>query len=169
MAFIKGDISVMPLADLLQWIDISRKTGTITVSFQGIEKKVYLESGKIVFISSSKEGERLGEFIVKGSYLETDKIKEALIQSQTMKISFTQRLIDMHYFTLEQLTQIIATYAQELLIDALSWNNGWFEYIQDIIPQYVMKAPVKLQPTEIIMRVFKYLDEAANSSVQKMK
>jgi hypothetical protein len=83
---------------------MSRKTGTIAISFHGIEKKIYIESGKIVFVSSSKKGERLGEFIARGSYLETEKIKEALIQSQTMKITLTQRLIDMHYFTLEQLT-----------------------------------------------------------------
>jgi hypothetical protein len=30
-----------------------------------------------------------------------------------------------------------------------------------------MKAPIKLQPTEIIMKVFKYLDEAAISYRQK--
>ena len=169
MASIKGDISVMPLSDLLQWINLCRKTGTITVSFQSIEKKIYLESGKIVFISSNKEGERLGEFIIKNSYQEMDKIKVALIQSQLKKIPFTQMLIDMKYFTQDQLIQIIATYAQELLIDALSWNDGWFEFIQDVIPQYVMEGPIKLQPIEIIMKVFKYLDEVAIQKKEKTR
>jgi hypothetical protein len=47
MASIKGDISVMPVTDLLQWIDLTRKTVTIKSNtsefmfsvFKSIEEK----------------------------------------------------------------------------------------------------------------------------------
>lgn len=122
MASIKGDISVMPLTDLLQWIDLCKKTGSITANSHGIEKKIYIEDGKIVYVSSNKGGERLGEFLHRGSHLEIEKIKSALLQSQTMKIPFTQRLMELNYFTREQLTEIITGYAKELLLDAISWR-----------------------------------------------
>jgi hypothetical protein len=159
MESIKGDISVMPLTDLLQWIDMCQKTGTINIHFYGIEKKIYVEDGKIVYVSSNKEGERLGEFISKGSYLETNKIKSALIQSQTMKVPFTQRLIELNYFTREQLTEIITTYAKELLLDAISWKEGSFEFVQGLIPTNVINGPIKLNTSEIIFDVFKYLED----------
>jgi hypothetical protein len=41
MVSIKGDLSVMPLTDLLQWIDLTWKTVTITATFQGTGKKIY--------------------------------------------------------------------------------------------------------------------------------
>ena len=102
----------MPLTDLLQWIDLTRKTGTITATYHGTEKKIYVEDGKIVYVSSNKEGERLGEFILKGSHLEADRIKSALIQSQTMKMPFAQRLIELKFFTIEQLKDIIISLCQ---------------------------------------------------------
>ncbi len=158
MASIKGDLSVMPLPDILQWIDLSRKTGTLTISHLGTEKKIYVEEGKIVYVSSNKEGERLGEFILKESKLDATIIKSALIQSQTMKIPFTQRLIELKYFTIEDLTNIIYNYAKSLLQDAISWNEGWFEFIQDIIPAYVMKGPIKLNTSELIFNVFREIE-----------
>jgi len=159
MASIKGDISVMPLTDLLQWIDLTRKNGTITAIYQGTEKKIYVEDGKIVYVSSNKEGERLGEFILKGSHLEADRLKSALIQSQTMKMPFTQRLIELNLFTIEKLKNIINSYAEELLHDAISWEDGRFEFIQGILPVYVMNGPIKLNTSELIFAVFKSIEE----------
>ena len=158
MASIKGDLSVMPLTDILQWIDLTNKTGTLTISHLGTEKKIYIEKGKIVYVSSNKEGERLGEFILKESKLDATIIKSALIQSQTMKIPFTQRLIELKYFTTEDLTNIIVNYAKCLLRDAISWNEGWFEFIQDIIPVYVIKGPIKLNTSALIFEVFKEIE-----------
>jgi hypothetical protein len=159
MASIKGDISVMPLTDLLQWIDLTRKTGTITAAYHGTEKKIYVEDGKIVYVSSNKEGERLGEFILKDSRLEAEKIKKTLIQSQTMKTPFTRRLIDLEFFTVEQLKDIIISYAKELLHDAISWEDGRFEFIHGILPAYVMNGPIKLNTSEMIFAVFKSIEE----------
>jgi len=149
----------MPLADLLQWIDLTRKTGTITASYHGTEKKIYVEGGKIVYVSSNKEGERLGEFILKDSHLEADKIKYALIQSQTMKMPFTQRLIELKLFTIAQLKDLIISYAKELLHDAISWEDGRFEFIHGILPAYVMNGPIKLNTSEMIFAVFKSIED----------
>ncbi|MEW6585540.1 MAG: DUF4388 domain-containing protein [Nitrospirota bacterium] len=159
MASIKGDLAVMQLSDLLQWIDLANKTGTITANNRGIEKKIYVQEGKIVYVSSNKEGERLGEYIVKGSHLAADKIKSALMQSQTMKVPFTQRLIDSQYMTIERLTEIIITYAKELLLDAVTWKEGWFEFIQDIVPPYVMNGPIRLNAPEILFKVYRQLED----------
>jgi len=159
MASIKGDISVMPVADLLQWIDLAKKTGTTTASYQDTEKKIYLEDGKVVYVSSNSEGERLGEFIMKDSGFEAEKIKSALIRSQSMKIPFTQMLIDLGYFTFEDLKWTIIGYAKALLIDAISWEDGWFEFIQGIIPSYVKHGPIQLNTTELIFEVFKTIEE----------
>jgi hypothetical protein len=167
MASIKGDIGVMPVFDLPQWLDMSRKTGTINANFSGIEKKIYLEAGRIVYVSSNKEGERLGEYIISNSQLGKDRIKSVLVKSQAMKIPFTQMLIDLNYFTAETLTVFIATYAKELLVDAVTWKDGWFEFIQDALPTYVTNGPIQLNTTELILKTIKHLDEASAIPVRQ--
>lgn len=148
----------MPLTDLLQWIDLCKKSGTIVITSLGTEKKIYLESGNILFISSNKTGERLGEYLHKGSLLEAGKIKSALLQSQTMRVPFTQRLIDLNYFSSDQLTEIIIKHAKEMLIDAIGWTEGNFEFIQDKLPNYVLKGPISLNTSALIYDVFMKLE-----------
>lgn len=159
MASIKGDLIVMPLTDLLEWVYICKKTGTIHVNNRYTEKQVHLDKGNIIFVSSNKDGERLGEYLKKNSHLEIDKIKSVLSQSQTMKISFTKRLIDLNYFSLEQLTDIIIKHAKEILLDAMDWPDGTFEFIQDEIPSYVLRGPITLNTTELTYQVYKQLEE----------
>ncbi len=160
MASIKGDITVMPLTDLLQWIDLAKKTGTVLLNRQETEKKIYLEDGKIIFISSNRNGERLGEYLHQGSYLDAGKIKSALLQSQTMKVHFTQRLIDLGYFTPEALRDIIVKHAQEILMESLDWVEGAFEFVQGDLPSYVIKGTISLNTAELIYEVFQRLEAA---------
>jgi hypothetical protein len=159
MSSIKGDISVMSFADLLQWIEICGKTGTIMLRNPGIEKKIYMEEGKIVFVSSTKEGERLGEYLQKGSHLDLGKIKAALIQAQNMKISFTQKLLKLNYFSSMELRNIIGIHAQELLLDPLRWTEGTFEFSDSELPPDVLGGPIKLNTYQLVSRIFSRLEE----------
>ena len=159
MGYIKGDLQVMPLTDLLQWIYLNKKSGTLALNTNNISRKIYTENGRIIFISSNKEGERLGEYLHKGSLLETEKIRSALLQSQTMKIPFTQRLIELNYFTHKNLLEIIAKQAKEILIDAIGSDEGAFEFNQDELPAFVLKGPISLSTIELVYQTFKELQD----------
>ena len=45
----------MPLADLLQWIDMTRKTGTITATCQGTKKRSMSKAGKLFMSHQTKK------------------------------------------------------------------------------------------------------------------
>ncbi len=160
MSSIKGELSVMCLTDLLQWGELHSKTGTLTVKKSDVEKKIYMESGKIVFVSSSKEGERLGEYLQRGSHIDLDKIKTALLQAQNMKIPFTQRLLKMNYFTPAGLRSVIEKHAQEILLDAAAWTAGTFEFVEGNLPPDVLSGPVNLNASELIREMLKMLDDS---------
>ena len=153
MGSIKGDLSVLPVTDLLQWVERGKKTGTILLHHGDTEKKLYIEDGRIIFISSNKQGERLGEYLHKGSYIDANKIRSALLQSQAMKIHFTQRLIDLHYFSADELIEIITSHAKEILMDAVKWPEGTFEFEQDVLPSYVMRGTISLNASEFLQDV----------------
>lgn len=160
MCSVKGDLSMMCLTDLLQWGELYDKTGTIIVKGNGVEKKIYMERGKIVFVSSSKDGERLGEYLHRGSHIDLDKIKTALLQAQSMKIPFTQRLLKMNYFTPAGLRSVIEKHAMEILLDAARWTAGTFDFIQGELPSDVLTGPVKLNASELIHDMLKLLENS---------
>ena len=48
-----GNLKTMGLADLLQWLASSRKTGTLLLTGADAEKSVFLEKGSIIATASS--------------------------------------------------------------------------------------------------------------------
>ncbi len=50
---LQGEIQTMPLQDLLQWLELVHKTGTLSVSNNEIEQQFYFRNGEIASASSS--------------------------------------------------------------------------------------------------------------------
>jgi hypothetical protein len=150
----------MGLPDLLQWGELYGKTGTITVRKKIVEKKIYMEGGRIIYVSSSREGERLGEYLHRGAHIDLDKIKTALLQAQNLKIPFTQRLLKMNYFTPAGLRSVIEKHALEILIDAARWTEGTFEFVQGELPGDVLAGPIKLNASELGHQMLKVLEDS---------
>ena len=79
---ISGDIDTMPLADLFQWVEMNRKTGCLEVKWQHewniMEKRIYFQNGVIVFASSNKQKERIGEFLISIKLISKEDFEKCL-------------------------------------------------------------------------------------------
>ncbi len=62
MAF-HGDLSSYPLPDLLQWLDASRKSGALSLSWEGSARRIYLSSGQLIAASAPGLWERLARVL----------------------------------------------------------------------------------------------------------
>src|SRR5438270_121978 len=54
-----GDLFSFPLPELLQWLDSSRKTGTLQLSWEAGDRKLFLLSGQVVAMAAQGLRERL--------------------------------------------------------------------------------------------------------------
>ena len=88
-AQLSGNIEFMPLPDLLQWLEANKKTGELSLSTKGVSQSFYFDEGSIIFVSSSKAGQRFGEVLAKGGSLDEMEVELALVQSQKQGVSFT--------------------------------------------------------------------------------
>lgn len=159
MKKIGGDISLMPLPDLLQWAETSRQSGTLSITFQGTSKSFYLQDGKMIFISSQKEGERLGEFFTRIGRLSPVLIEQGLRESRRLGCPFTGYLIDQGILDKQTLEQTLQSLAETAFSDALTWDGGSFEF-SDMIPPLILDGPIKLNTSFVIFQSVKMLDEA---------
>ncbi len=159
MKKIGGDISLMPLPDLLQWAETSRKSGTLSVSWQGTSKAFYLQDGKMIFISSQKEGERLGEFFMKSGRLSSGQIEQGLRESKRLGCPFTGYLIEQGIIDKQNLEQTLQHLAETAFSDTLTWEGGLFEF-SDTIPSLILDGPIKLNTSFVIFQSVRMLDEA---------
>ncbi|MGV3621070.1 MAG: DUF4388 domain-containing protein [Archangium sp.] len=83
MAF-HGDLSSYPLPDLLQWIDSSRKSGALSLSWEAGQRKVFLLSGQIIAASSPGLWERLSRVAEQTGDVRGDAALASLKRAQSL-------------------------------------------------------------------------------------
>jgi Domain of unknown function (DUF4388) len=83
MAF-HGDLSSYPLPDLLQWLDASRKTGALSVSWETGARKMFLLSGQIIAASAPGLWERLSRVTEQTQEASGDEVLLALRRASSM-------------------------------------------------------------------------------------
>jgi len=153
----------MSLPDLMQWIDMNKMTGTLTLRSEGIIRIIYVQDGKLLFVSSSAEGQRLGEFLVSSGIVKKEQLAKALEQSHKLNISFTGYLVSENYVAKNLLESVLKKFAEAVVTNALKWSSGFFEF-RDTLPPTVANGPVKLGISFLIFQSVKTLDESEKDS-----
>jgi len=156
---ISGDLSLMPLSDLIQWAGSRQKTGALRFSLNEKKRVLYFERGNIIFASSRTSGERLGEFLLRAAHLNKTQLNTALEKSKKLKIPFTSYLISEKIILKADLYKITSKYAEVIVTDALGWDEGVFEFV-DTIPPEIINGPVKLATLPLVFESFRAMDES---------
>jgi hypothetical protein len=58
-----GDLFSFPLPELLQWLDSSRKTGTLQVSWEGGQRQLFVLGGQVLATASVGQRERIARLL----------------------------------------------------------------------------------------------------------
>ncbi|HKJ05749.1 MAG TPA: DUF4388 domain-containing protein [Geopsychrobacteraceae bacterium] len=157
-AQLKGNISFMPLPDLLQWLETNKKSGELSLSGKGVSQSFYFEEGSIIFVSSSKEGQRFGEVLAQGGTLEEMEVELALVQSQKQGVCFTQYLIEKNKLPKETLTENLIQLAEIILMEVVSQPNCRFSFVE-VLPEVLSKGTIRIATGRLIMNSLRKMDE----------
>lgn len=160
---ISGDIDTMPLADLFQWVEMNRKTGCLEVKWQHewtvLEKRIYFQDGVIVFASSNKPAERLGEYLISKKLISKENFEKCLKEGKEKKRLMTDVMQANGLVTKEQLTNILTELAETIIYDLFRWETGTFSFTTHPVPEPILQAEIQLRGQGIIMEALRRLDE----------
>lgn len=155
---IEGSLSLMPLSDVIQWVETSRRTGTLIASTEEVVKRFFFQNGRMIFIWSEKEGERLCDALHDRFSLPTERILEDLRSAEQLGISCIGYISSEEGIPLEDLNSLISSLAEKSLSDALTWKAGRFRFV-DFLPATVLSSPVTLTTSQILFDSAVMLDE----------
>jgi putative nucleotidyltransferase with HDIG domain len=158
----------MPLPDLLQWLELSRKTCVLNIAGKGFEATFYLEKGKISYASSSDRSFRLGEFMVRSEVLNASLLLHALTESRRSGILLTRFLIDAKYISIDALTEVFSRQVVALLLKIIQSKTGAFT-VTTPIPDYAADAPIQLGIGGMIFDSIRQSDERAKERQEAFK
>lgn len=156
---IEGSLSLMTLSDLIQWIEGSKKSGTLVVTNEDCTRRFFFQDGRLIFVWCDQEEQQLYDAIRDQFGLSMERIMEVLMQSEQLGISFMGLLSSEDGVSIDHLGELISTQAEQSLTASLAWRTGYFRF-NDFLPTAVLCSPVNIKPTKVLLNSTVQIDEA---------
>ncbi len=156
---LQGNFRTMLLPDVLQWLETGQRTGILHVrGTQGVAKRIWFETGAIVFTSSSDPREYLGQFLISRGYLTEDQLNKAMETQLNSGIKLGKILVMVGILSEPELEGVLQLKAEENIYDLFLWDEGEFtfeekEAIEGDLPR------VRLNVISIVMEGIRRKDE----------
>lgn len=148
----------MALSELLQWIGLGQKTGTVVLASGGIEKKIFFSDGRILSSSSSDPREYLGHFLVAHGYISEEELGKAMQVQEESNILLGKILVMIGAISEPDLVRLMRLKVEESIYDAFLWADGEFRFYDGELPEMKM-VPLSVDVTGIIMEGLRRWDE----------
>ena len=157
---VSGNLRTMLPGDLLQWLSLGQKTGTLVVSRAGVEKKVFFRKGRVISSASNDPREYLGQFLISHGFLTEPELKKAMEVQQQSGIMIGKILVMIEVISEKDLLRLMRLKAEEEIYDIFLWKEGEFHFIDDELPEQQL-IPLQVDVTGIIMEGTRRVDEWA--------
>ena len=155
---VSGNLKTMLPGDLLQWLSLGQKTGTLFVSNKDVEKKIFFRSGRVISSASNDPREYLGQFLMSHGYLNEEELRKAMEVQLQSGILLGKILVVIGLISEDDLMRLMRMKAEEEIYDVFLWREGEFRFVDDELPQMEM-VPLRIDVTGIIMEGTRRVDE----------
>jgi len=155
---LSGNLQTMLPGDLLQWLSLGQKTGTLVISNKNVEKKIFFRNGRVISSASNDPREYLGQFLMSHGYLSEAELKKAMEVQQQSRILLGKILVMIEVISEKDLQRFMRLKAEEEIYDIFLWNDGDFYFVDGELPQMEM-IPLQVDVTGIIMEGTRRVDE----------
>lgn len=155
---LKGDLKTMALPDILQWIAMGQKTGTLQVERRSIKKRIIVRDGHIFSSWSNDPRESLGQFLIRLRLASEEQLFKALLAQEEKGRLIGSILVSDGILSEEDLRQALKAKAEETIYDLFLWPSGAFEFKEGEFPHDILitfETPV----TPVIMEGIRRVDE----------
>jgi len=159
MKGIKGQLSSLSITDLMQWIDMNKKSGVLFVASNGNSKCFCFDEGRLLLASSKEEGGRFGDFVQNEGFINLDGMKSVVSEAKTQERSFIALMIEKNILPEAFVKVTVETLAEKNILDILSWDeDGSFQFVEEL-PKVLAKSPIKLGINFITFEAVRKHDE----------
>ncbi len=120
----RGDLALVPLAEVLATIHHYEVPGIVSLSRDGRIRKIVLEEGLVVFATSNEREVSLGMHLLKRGILSPETAREADARRTRDGLRLGQVLLQMGLLTPETLADALGAQVRDILWGAFDWTGG---------------------------------------------
>jgi hypothetical protein len=146
---ISGNLSDIAVVDLLQFIHMSQRSGTLIIDSNRGAAHIAFQRGRIASAWSPSSLSVIGQLINHG-VLTTDEVErvEETRRTSVPVPSLGKALLEAGLISLPDLREAVATKIEQTIFDLISWRNGTFELVADevMVDEDLTFAPGEVLP-----------------------
>ncbi len=132
MASISGDVSLMPIGDLIIWIANRALSGTFMVKKRGVESRFVIRDGKLWQAASLDPREYLGQHLINFGYISEEQLQKAFDTQQETHVPLGRVLVMVEAVNQEQLDRVLLFKTRESMLETMSWTEGAFKLVDEV-------------------------------------
>jgi CheY-like chemotaxis protein len=162
-AVLAGDLGAIPLAEVLQLLQLQRQTGLLTIFNQSTEIQVSMRDGLIDLATSRGAADefRLGRYVIEGGKLDRAQLDTLIAKERASGRArlLGDALVAEGIITDKDLEAALSRQTSELIYDVLRWTRGRFVFDQKATKAEAASAQLALPVASIVMEGFRRVDE----------
>jgi len=125
-----GNLEELGLGEILQIVNLSRKTGVLSLTSGGRDGSVFFRHGQVIRATSSTYQQSLGEVLIQKGVIDLAVLRKALALQQEKR--FIERLgsILVKNFGVSQeiIEEIVREQIENVVFSLLAWSEGSFKF-----------------------------------------
>jgi len=155
-----GSLRVIPLAEVLQVLQLQRQTGTCLVTSGKIEVAISFREGLIDLARSKGASDefRLGRYLVEEGLVSQPEVDNVLEDRGGPRKLLGEAMVDSGLITEEDLRRALIRQTSELIYEVLRWPDGRFSF-SNTPPEPSEQNRLGLPVASIVMEGFRRVDE----------
>jgi hypothetical protein len=157
---VKGNLRTMALPDVLQWIALGQKTGTLEVRRGATETRIMFRGGSLFSSWSNDPRHSLGQYLIRDRQVSEEQLFKALLAQESGGGLLGSILVGEGQLSEDDLRQALAFKAEETIYDLFLWPEGDFEFRDGQMPADV-RIHLTLPVTAVILEGIRRFDEWA--------
>jgi len=155
----RGRLEVFGLADLLQWMELNRRSGRLLVTRGHDRRTLDWKDGEIVYVSGSLPRHRLGVHLLRSGALPAATLYELLARNMTTQENLTRLILEMGHDTLDGLSLRVEELARKLLFEIFEWREANFDYDPTYRVTPILRIGLTLRGQALAFQGVKQLDD----------
>ncbi|MEL6187651.1 MAG: DUF4388 domain-containing protein, partial [Myxococcota bacterium] len=128
MGHLEGDLSVMPVSDVVVWLANRQMTGHLVLEQETVRKELAIENGMAKRAASNDAREYFGQFLMHLGLLTEDQLERAYATQRETRVLLGRILVMIGIVPEEQVIQTLRIKIAENLLDAFRWRWGRFRF-----------------------------------------
>ena len=161
---LSGRIESFDLIDLIQWLEVRRVSGRLSLTRGADRKTIDWKEGDIVYVSGGRDADRLGYSLLRSRAVPVSGLYSALAENLAAGKKLTYILLEKDLIARDRLASIVEALAKRLLREVLTWRRGRFDFDPDFATEDVFQIHLKIKGQVIAFEAVKEIDDTARTA-----